>query len=464
MPDQEKDIRPAASKAAVERLAGKTPAQAQQETIARLAKYGGFSLAETSIEGAQNLNPERKARKHIFLEDEEYKAEREALKSRLRRWRDLLENHGSIADMVADAEQKGAAARQLLHGNLARAIEKTKNLERNWRTLQLFYNNTERVKVKNVTVVNASMSQLTDLDTPRFINYVAEELNNNFDRLDLRDNYSLLVLPGYIGSNKVLEKWANIAYENKVMLVTDFRHLESPDDVMEMFQKAHHTGGDAFRANVMMTCNWLVGREKYEELGEEEELFVPSSAALAGRIYATLLSQVAAGKKFGGIREVDGVKFDLKKSEISDLEKLGLVPMVKEYGKVMAFSAKTLFNGDNVGLQTYSVVRVFDWVLKVLMDFLNRRAFENFTADTKNDLRDQIIRFLDKIKGPKRLIEDFKFIDIYQDPVDKTTVHLNIHLTPYFPARTFMIQLSGTKGDSPEKAKWKISDMQTVER
>lgn len=54
--------------------------------------------------------------------------------------------------------------------------------------------------------------------------------------------------------------------------------------------------------------------------------------------------------------------------------------MVNEYGKVMAFSAKTLFNGDNLGLQTYSVVRVFDYVTKVLMDFLNRRAFENFNV------------------------------------------------------------------------------------
>ena len=61
--------------------------------------------------------------------------------------------------------------------------------------------------------------------------------------------------------------------------------------------------------------------------------------------------------------------------------------MVKEYGKVMAFSAKTLFNGDNLGLQTYSVVRVFDWVTKVLMDFLNRRAFENWISKAERDLR-----------------------------------------------------------------------------
>ena len=64
------------------------------------------------------------------------------------------------------------------------------------------------------------------------------------------------------------------------------------------------------------------------------------------------------------MNEVDAVKFDLKKSEISQLEKMGLVPMVNEYGKIMAFSAKTLFDGDNIGLQTYSVVQVFDHVTK----------------------------------------------------------------------------------------------------
>lgn len=83
----------------------------------------------------------------------------------------------------------------------------------------------------------------------------------------------------------------------------------------------------------------------------------------------------------------------MKKSEISKLEKMGLIPLVNEYKKVMAFSGKSLFNGDNLGLQTYSVVRVFDYVAKVLVDFLNRRAFENWTSKSEKDLRQQMIRF-----------------------------------------------------------------------
>lgn len=305
--------------------------------------------------------------------------------------------------------------------------------------------------------MNAEPDQLKDLDNTRFIDSVQAELVNNYDRLDLRNNYGILILPGYLGSNKVVEKWAKIAYDNKVMLVTDFENLDTPDDVMDLFEAANLTGGDTYRSNVVMACNWLVGREKDGEVGEEDHLFVPPSSSLGGKIYYTLMSQVTAGKKHGSMNEVDGVKFDLKKSEIAGLEKLGLVPMAKEYGKVMAFSAKTLFNGDNIGLQTYSVVRVFDYVAKVMMDFLNRRAFENFNANTRKELNGQIVKFLDSITGPNKLIENFTIKRFEQDPVQKDRVFLDIHLKPYFPAKTFLIKLDGQKGDDADGIDWASS-------
>lgn len=83
--------------------------------------------------------------------------------------------------------------------------------------------------------MNTELEQLQDLDNTRFIDAIHNELVDNYDRLDLKNNYGLLVVPGYLGSNKVIEKWAKIAHENKVMLVTDFEHLDEPDDVMEMF-------------------------------------------------------------------------------------------------------------------------------------------------------------------------------------------------------------------------------------
>ena len=393
------------------------------------------------------MNPQRKARKKIFLSEASKKAEREMLAKTLEIWADVLSSSGDIAEMANNSEAQSKLAEQTLTKNLANVLEETRNMEQSYRSVALFYKNTESSKIKNINIVNAELEQLKDLDNTRFIDAIEEELVQGYDRLDLRDNYGLLVIPGYLGSNKVVEKWGKIAYKNKVMMVTDFEHLDEPDDVMEMFELANLTGGDNFRSNVIMACNWLVGRGKYDEVGEDDDLFVPPSSALAGKIYKTLMSQVTAGKKFGGINEVDGVRFDLKKGEVSQLEKLGLVPMVNEYGKVMAFSAKTLFNGDNLGLQTYSVVRVFDYVTKVLMDFLNRRAFENFNAKTRRELMSQIVKFLDGITGPDKLIEDFSIKRFEQDPNQKDRILLDIHMKPYFPAKNFMIKLDGQKGD-----------------
>ena len=418
-----------------------------EKSIEALARYGGFDLLESSIENVQNVNPERKARRNIFLSEANKAKERETLKKTLELWLNVLSDNETITDMVASCEDQKKASEELLTKNLAYAVDATKELEANYRTVALFYKNTEEDKVKNVTIVNATLDQLKDLDNTRFIDAVHAELTDNYDRLDLKNNYSILVIPGYLGSNAVLEKWAKIAHSNKVMLVTDFQHLDEPDDVMEMFDEANHTGGDVYRSNVLMTCNWLVGRGRFEEIEEADDLFVPPSAALAGKIYKTLMSQVTAGKKFGGINEVEGVKFDLKKSEIANLESLGLIPMVNEYGKVMAFSAKTLFNGDNIGLQTYSVVRVFDYVTKVLMDFLNRRAFENYSSVTRKEIMGQIVRFFDSITGPYKLIEKFEIKRFEQDAIQKDKIHLDIHMTPYFPAKNFLIKMDGQKGD-----------------
>ena len=417
------------------------------KSLEKLARYGGFDLLETSIENVQNINPDRKARRKIFLTEKGKEKERETLKKTLELWASVINKSDSLTDMVAHCDDQRKAAEDLLSKNLSKAIDATRELEANYRTVAMFYKNTETDKVKNITIVNANLEQLKDLDNTRFIDTIHAELSDNYDRLDLKNNYGLMVIPGYLGSNKVVEKWAKIAHENKVMLVTDFEHLDEPDDVMEMFDQAYLTGGEIYRSNVLMTCNWLVGRGRFEEINEADDLFIPPSGALAGKVYKTLMSQVTAGKKFGGINEVDGVKFDLKKSEIANLENLGLIPMVNEYGKVMAFSGKTLFNGDNLGLQTYSVVRVFDYVTKVLMDFLNRRAFENFTAVTRKEIMGQIVRFLDAITGPGKLIENFEIIRFEQDSVQKDRIHLDIHMKPYFPAKNFLIKMDGHKGD-----------------
>lgn len=424
-----------------------------EESLNVLAKSGGYDFIEAIVDGADNLNPVRKAKKNIFLTDTNKKAQRAELKKKMNMWLDLLASSDNVSAMIEKSSERSDIAEKLLKGNLKKVLETTKELEQSYRAVNLFYKNTESSKLKNVAIMNAAMGQLTDLDEPRFIDHVAEELKQKFDRLDLRQNYSLMVIPGYLKSSKVVDKWAKIAYANKVMMLTDFENVETPDDVLDLFTDANLTGGDAHKANVMMTCNYIVGRGKNTEVGEEEDVYVPGSAALAGKLYCTKMSQPVAGKTYGTIDEVDAVRFDMKKADISELENVGLVPLVGEWGKVMPFSAKTLFTGDNLGMQTYSVVRVFDFIAKVMSDFLNRRAFELWNTKMEGNLRKQIVKFLDGIQGPEKLIEKFQILRFERDEDQKDHIFLDIHITPFFPAKSFLVKLDGYKGDDGEE--WK---------
>lgn len=419
-----------------------------------LQKYGGFSLLETTLDGLKEMNPKSKARKNIFLSESSKAGSRDTLEKRLNLWLELIEGTDEIDEMVGNCSETVESNEKLLNENVKRALDASKDLEVNYRALAQFYRNSGADKIKNVNILNADNDQVTDLDNPLFFQEISDELEENYDKLDMRHNYSMLVMPGYLGSKKVVDKWARLAYKNKTMLLTDYRHLDSVDSVVDLFESDDLSGGDAYLSNVMMTCNYLVGREKSAEHDEDEHVFIPPSSSLAGRLYSSLMSQPTAGKKHGELQEVDGVAFPLKKKEIGHLDKLGLIPTVNEYGKVLAFSAKTLFNGDNIGLQTYSVVRVFDYVSKVLVDFLNRRAFEKWDSGVKADLRKQIVKFLDTIKGRNGLIENWEIKKIERDPNVKDKINVDILMKPYFPAKTFMVQLEGTKGEGIDEVEW----------
>jgi hypothetical protein len=166
------------------------------QSLEKLSRVGGFDLLETTIDGLQNLNPERKARKQIFLTDDEKKLEREELKQKLSQWIEALETGGNVGEMVTNSTEKLQLAEENLNTNIHDTLESTRDLEQAYRSLQLFYKNTESDKVKNVVIMNASLDQLKELDNPRFIDYVGSELKQNYDRLDLRQE---LLYHGYSG-------------------------------------------------------------------------------------------------------------------------------------------------------------------------------------------------------------------------------------------------------------------------
>ena len=135
--------------------------------------------------------------------------------------------------------------------------------------------------------------------------------------------------------------------------------------------------------NVVMTANWIVGREAEKMSSDEEDqkaFYIAPAAALCGKLYdeTANMAQGAGGKKYGTLDGVKGVKSDLLKSEIAALMDNQVIPMVYSEGRVMAFNNTTLYNGDLDAMKEYPIVRVFDWVKKVLMNFVHEVALENW--------------------------------------------------------------------------------------
>lgn len=298
--------------------------------------------------------------------------------------------------------------------------------------------------------MNVNKEDLADPESKAF-QAVRDELNNHFDRLSLKENYSLLVSPGYLGDKQAVNMWGQMAYRNKVMLVTDYQDAPNLKLLTKGLDKANLSDTDVYLANVIMACNYILGRKKTNADNEEEEdLFIPPSAAIAGKMYDTegiTISQGVAGKKYGTIDNARGTRLDLLKSELTTLIDKGVVPMVFEENRVMAFSNRSLYNGATIGLQEYPIVRVFDWIGKVFTNFFNDEAFKNWNSQMKQEIRQQVIDFLDDYKGTGKLIEGYTFKDIIQDPKTKD-ISIEIELKPFFAAKNFYIKLTGHNGNN----------------
>jgi hypothetical protein len=403
-----------------------------------------FEFLSNLISGMENMNPEKKARKKIFLTETARKKERQDFLKRLKIWTDVISQDKDLFGLVDESEKAYQETKELLTENLGKAVEEVRELEQAYRTVYLFFRNTEEAKTNYISFCNVSIEQLTNPDMAHFPAEIERELNSKFDRLDLCENYSLMLIPGFLGNKQNIAEWGRRANKYQVMLVTDYRGdmLEEAGDLIDMVESDKLTGGEDYLANVILTCNWLVGREKHDEIKEEEPLFLPPSAILAGRMYTTSIAQVVAGKKFGELLGVQGTMIPLLKSELSKLRELGVVPMVNEWGKIMAFSDKTLYDGANQKFQTYSIVRVYDYLSKVLVDFCNRRAFENFDSRTEREFRNQITQYLEGKKWDDKVIENYEIITLKKEN-DK--VLIEIALEPKYPAVSFKINLEAEK-------------------
>lgn len=420
-------------------------AELLQSSLAGLDKFGGFQLLKGLIKGVENMDPRRKAIKNVFLNDSTYEDARNRLKNELSLWVEILEAGGKDPMEIIDScKGKCQKAERNLSENLFCIHDEIRQLETAYRSLDAFFANAGQGKVDCITLMNVNKEELGDHESEDTM-AIRNELERYFDRLNLKNNYSMLVVPGYLGDAETVRMWGQTAYRNKVIMLTDFKDSLNFEMLKDELDDASLQGTDPYLGNVVMTANYILGRKKSELAGEDEDLYIPASGALAGRMSnteETVIAQAAAGKRYGTLDNVKGARMDLRKSEIAALIDQGVIPMVEEDGRTMAFSNHTLYNGSSKGLQEYSIVRVFDWIGKVFENYCNDHAMEIWTPAIKSEITQDIHNFLSDYKGPGGIIEKYTNLKVDQDPKTKD-ITINVEITPFFAAQNFFIELTG---------------------
>ena len=416
-----------------------------------LSAFGGFNAVRGFMPDADNLNPTKKAAKAVFLTDKRFKDKREGLINDIKGWLEVLEEgHETATEFVDSCKEKEEKYEKVLKQGITDALFATANLERSYRALDSFFKTANAEKVKNLRIINVYKDDIADPDSG-FAGEVDAILRGGFDRLSLKDCYSLLVVPGNVFQDKVsLLQWAKIAFKYKVMLLTDHADEYSFDDLFANTEG--YKDSDIELQNVVMTANWIVGRES-EKLSDDEKenpaFFISSSSALAGKLYdeSASMAQGAGGKKYGTLDGVKGVRLDLLKSEIASLMDNQVIPMVYSEGRVIAFNNATLYNGDNTAMKEYPIVRVFDWVKKVLMNYVHEVALENWDPyNSPKNLKAKIQAFLNDYKGYGNLFQNYEIKEPTQDPITKR-ITCDISLTPFYSAKNFIIKVAADKKD-----------------
>ena len=97
-----------------------------------------FDFLANMIEGMENMNPEKKARKKIFMTESTRKKDRQDFLKKLKMWADILSLDQDLYGMVENTEKSLQETKDLLAKNLGNTVNEVKDLERSYRTVYHF--------------------------------------------------------------------------------------------------------------------------------------------------------------------------------------------------------------------------------------------------------------------------------------------------------------------------------------
>ncbi|MFQ5499200.1 MAG: hypothetical protein ACE5FH_05980 [Candidatus Zixiibacteriota bacterium] len=399
------------------------------------------------VRGVEWLDPKKDFQRKEFLTKKEFKKQRQLLVQRLKAWSKHLSASDNVDDIRKTLNEEATKLEQNLEKNMRKVHRESRELESTYRAVDKFFANAQQEPDERVNAYfsNISTEELTDSDDRDKFEALTTSVADLYREWSIRECFSLAVIPGYLGSVENIDTVARqLGLPNKLHIVTDLPNFETHQEVMDFLEDPNYaalTGIDSYKQYMSVFTNYMMARDANQY--EDDQMWVPPSAAVAGKIYqgdtTSGMQQPTAGFKYGKIADAKYLRFRANQPDASKIAEKGINPMVSFEGQPVAMNSATLFTKET--FDNYSIRRTYDYVYKTLRNYLNKQTFTVIDQKFIDAMRRDIDKFLKAITGPGNILEDYEFSVFADDEMrKKQEVDVVVKLNPKYPAKTFNIE------------------------
>ncbi|MGH9397121.1 MAG: hypothetical protein ACRD18_09765 [Terriglobia bacterium] len=341
---------------------------------------------------------------------------------------------------------------------LAQVFEKIRPIEKSYRQLTMFFENSKVPDGKirkpvELYIMNSdpkAMQDVYSMSIAAFENFC----RNRNDNFNFRDDICNLVIPGFI-PQPVREKFEDIANAWGMMLVTDiddektFKNVERnflPGGKYEFMKRPE----DRAAADVV-TMGYLQLRPRHWfEKGVEggDDLYAPPSLAFAGAIARTDdsqgLAQGAVGSRFG---QITGAAKSRVEPLIGEMEHLSmerqLVPVIRDADNHLCFfGCRTQAEDPNGVLKFFTSYRILRFLERCCRHYLLQVAGQVLTREFMEDqIEKPLKRLLDEQVEQGTILGYDLFVDKDSNKRMQGICDIQLNVMPTGPAETFVLKL-----------------------
>jgi hypothetical protein len=381
----------------------------------------------------------------------------------------LLEATDSYDATIAKVQGQIDQAEVIRDQLLAQVFQQLRPIERSYRQLTLFFENSKVADGKvrkpvELFVLNADAKAMKDvfsMSVAALENFVRQR-NDNFN---FRDDICNLVVPGYI-PQAVREKLEDVANAWGMLLVGDlddertFKNVERnflPGGKYEFMKRPE----DRAAADVI-TMGYLQLRPAHWFEGTVDggdDLYGPPSVAFAGAVAraddAQGIAQGPVGSRFGQITGSEKCRVEPLISEMEHLSmERQLIPIIRDADNHLCFFGVRTQADDPYGvLKFFTSYRILRYLERCCRHYLLQVAGQVLTRDFMDEQIEKPLRRLLNEQVEQGTILGFELV-VDKDSSKRMQGICDITLTvmPTGPAETFVLKIDVPAGFKPDSA------------